>query len=163
MAGLLPKSSSPSPLFQQAYEYAENMLDRLVSIHAALDGMVDRRERARTSNFEVSNGEGVCEVAFATPPGFEWLLERVCLTSPAGTSCSLYLDSIAPQNLLEVIPRAELYADAFANNIFIPQGRRFVFQFRGAGATRECFVALQLSRYAPPQFVKVSRYDIESA
>lgn len=154
---------TPNPFFQQAYEFADAMLDRLAEIHREIEESRERRERARTSLPGESNAAGVAEVIFYTPPGWDWLLERVSLTAPPGASCNVYLDNPAPQNLLETISRAELYADAFANNLYIPQGRRATFQFTGCGANREVFVGLQLSRYAPQSYAKIQRYDIESA
>lgn len=140
-------------LLTSAHEMAEKALDLLEEIK---HGVYDLREteKPREEVFARKTGAitipagGAASLIINPPrPGWAWQLQRLATTAGSTGTLAVYLDAVDPLNLIETVAAPQMYADEFANNIYVPPGRALLFRFIGQPVGTVCTVAVQVRQY----------------
>jgi hypothetical protein len=78
--------------------------------------------------------------------GFSWHIERVAITCSEGGSVAVYVGTIAPENLVDVMSGP---ISATRGRYFVPRGQRLVFHFYEQAEKQECTVNIQAEQLVP--------------
>lgn len=170
------RGGSPAPMFQQAYDLADDVIGRLTDIHAAIEKQERRAEMRRVFDTVIADGAGAGQISLRVPAGFEWEVQRfgVVVESPGVDRLNgqVYLDTVNPGMLVEALPLSNTwsntpngiaYTDAFADNVYVNENRSLLLDFNAAIPAAVVTLSLQVRQFGRLPLERTHSYDLASA
>lgn len=133
---------------QRVERYVERHFAHLEDILSALkDNKTDEHYLRRNVSVQL-DAAGNGTLTLQVPQGYDYILQRVTLTTGGGGTVVFYIDIPQNTNVVEVVGvgASGLYSDSFANNIFVPGGSSLITSFLGAGANAQATANLQIKQ-----------------
>jgi hypothetical protein len=133
-------------------KHATNMVDVLKDVRCHLAEIVENTA-ARTESAQYGDHSGtantgktaVAEVTLRTREGFYWKVNQTAITCGEKGNCAVYLGSVIPQNLIDVIgPGTKNTSQA---KYYVPPRSQLIFHFYEQPENQECTAHIQVDRF----------------
>lgn len=130
--------------FSKLEQYVERHYQHLERIVKAVEETKETEQFARRKGAVPLDGTGAGVAVLPVPLGYDWVLQRVTITSTGNGSCTFYENVQANSEVLEIIGSSQLYSDAFSNSIYVPSGSSVLIAFANAGVNGQGTYNLQI-------------------
>jgi hypothetical protein len=147
------------PVTEMINAHATNLYGRLSEIVEHLGTVVDNtaadvaRNTWRLVSGNENTGEQETAIVTLTPlVGRAWLVRQVAVTSgevaEKGGKCAVYLNAIAPENLLDFLSPASIAAHKV--HYYVPEDSKLIFHFYQQPKKQVCTANVQVEEFEKP-------------